>query len=373
MRRALTLRRAERRARADALPPPVGDAGLLEAAGPALEPAVLRLLRAAPRVERGWRRLLRGLKPGRDEYDALLRLDPGASQGLLRTSRDAYRSDVEARARAARRAGVPEGQAIAALGLYLEACLPFLRGRAELRALVRLTAAAQRLIAAGYAEERAAGQRQLEDRERQKLASDLHDEVGADLIVLKMYVEAIALELSKGGGAAVGPKLAEALVLISHAIESVRRLTLDLGPAFLEALGFLPALRSFVRQFSVRTGIDVRLEEPGAPVELPASHETALYRVLRGALSNVAKHSKASHVTVALHGGDGVLTMSVQDDGQGFETRGLDAGRGFGLGAMRERIRELRGRLTIESRVARRRGQRPGTRLEVRLPLGKSG
>jgi signal transduction histidine kinase len=84
----------------------------------------------------------------------------------------------------------------------------------------------------------------------------------------------------------------------------------------------------------------------------------------------VAKHSKATHVTVTLRSEDGVLTMSVEDDGQGFDTRGTDAERGFGLGAMRERIRELHGRLEIVSRTPRRRG-RSGTRLEVRLPLGK--
>jgi signal transduction histidine kinase len=372
MRRALKFARPERRARADALPRPNAGAALLEEAQRPLQHALLRIERTASRIERSWRRLLRGLEPGRDEYDALLGLDPGACYRQLATSHDAYRAAVESRARALMRAGVAEGHAIAGVALYLEACLACLRGPAEVRAMVRLTSATQRFVAAGYGEERATGMRRLEDRERQKLASDLHDEVGADLIVLKMYVEMIAMELAKGGVAAVGPKLAEALVLISHAIESVRRLTLDLGPAFLEALGFLPALRSFVRQFSVRTGIKVRLEEPAAPPRLPVSHETALYRVLRGALSNVAKHSKATSVTVRLSSQDDVLTMTVEDDGQGFDARGFDAGRGFGLGAIRERIRELHGRFALESHVARRRGERSGTRLEVRLPMGKA-
>jgi signal transduction histidine kinase len=371
MRRALTASRAERRARPDELPSPNAGAALLAEAQRPLQQALARLGRNAARIERTWLRLLRGLKASREEYDALTKLTPGACYGLLTTSQEAYRAAVEARAHMLMRTGAPEGHAIAAVALYLEACLPVLSGPAELRALVRLTSATQRLVATGYGEERAAGMRRLDDRERQKLASDLHDEVGSDLIVLKMYVEAIAMELAKGGAAAVGAKLAEALVLISHAIESVRRLTLDLGPAFLEALGFLPALRSVVRQFSVRTGIQVQLEEPEAPLTLPASHETALYRVLRGALSNVAKHSKAKHVTVSLKSDDDVLAMSVADDGQGFDTHGPDVERGFGLGAMRERIRELHGRLTIESKRARGRGKPSGTRLEVRLPLGR--
>jgi signal transduction histidine kinase len=216
-----------------------------------------------------------------------------------------------------------------------------------------------------------AGLRGLDDRERQKLSGDLHDEVGADLIVLKLYIEMIALELAKGSVAPVGPKLQEALVLIAHAIDSVRRLTLDLGPAFLDSLGFLPALRSFVRQFSLRTGIKVELDEKDAPASMPASHETTLYRVLRGALSNVAKHSKARHVTVTLRGKGDVFVMVVEDDGKGFDVRAQRPERSFGFTAMRERVRGLRGRLHVRSRSAVRRGEKSGTRIEVRLPLRK--
>jgi signal transduction histidine kinase len=189
--------------------------------------------------------------------------------------------------------------------------------------------------------------------------------------VLKLYVEMIASELAKGSRRPLGPKLEETLALIAHAIESVRRLTLDLGPAFLDTLGFLPALRGFVRQFSQRTGIKVRLEESGAPVSMPTSHETALYRVLLGALSNVAKHSKARHATVALSRKGTVFAMSVEDDGHGFDVRAVSPDSSFGLTAMRERVRGLHGRLSIRSRRARRRGESSGTRIEVRLPLRK--
>jgi two-component system NarL family sensor kinase len=178
----------------------------------------------------------------------------------------------------------------------------------------------------------------------------------------------IAVELEQGG-AGVGPKLQEALALIAHAIESVRRLTLDLGPAFLDAVGFLPALRGFVRQFSQRTGIKVELEETDAPISLPPSHETALYRVVRGALSNVAKHSSARHAQVSLASEADVLVMTVEDDGRGFDVRAQDPEHSVGLSAMRERIRGLRGRLKVESWTSLRRGDRSGTRIEVRLPL----
>jgi signal transduction histidine kinase len=329
------------------------------------------------RIERAWRSLLHRLEPSPDEHDKLAALDLGACYQQLSlggragsaTGDEAYRLAIERGARTLVRTAVPEDHALAAVGLYLEACLRYLDRPAEARALIRLTAATQGVVAAGYREERVAGLRRLDDRERQKLSGDLHDEVGADLVVLKLYVEMIAVELAKGSVAPVGPKLQEALALIAHAVESVRRLTLDLGPAFLETLGFRAALRSFVRQFSLRTGIKVDLQETDAPIAMPASHETAVYRVLRGALSNVAKHSKARRVTVTLRGTPEVFVMIVEDDGKGFDVRAQGRDRSFGLTAMRERIRDLRGRLSIESRNTGRRGGKSGTRIAVRLPL----
>jgi len=383
--RALKDRRASPSRRLRAADCPVGD-------DPAAAPSffagvrgplrrVLERLDAEPQTTtRAWRGLLRRLNPSRDDYNGLATLDlPAcyrhllfAEQAGLAKGDAAYCLAVERAAKALIRQGVPEDQAIAAVGLFLEACLSRAKGPIETRALVRLTSATQRLISAGYGEARATGLSRLDDRERQKLSADLHDEVGADLVVLKLYVEMISLELAQGSVNLIAPKLQEALVLIAHSIEAIRRLTLDLGPASLESLGFLPALRSVVRQFSKRTGIKVELLEPTTRLNLPPSYEAAVYRVLLGALSNVAKHSKARHVTVALKGGGNVFLMTVLDDGRGFDVTGHDPDRSFGLTAMNERIRSLHGRLRIESRIASRRGDVSGTRIEVRLPMRKT-
>jgi signal transduction histidine kinase len=338
-----------------------------------------RLGQDSRRIERAWLALLHRLEPTRDEYDALAAMDlAGCYLNLKAVGRpnvasgdEAYRLGVERAVRNLLRSGVADDVAVAAVALYLEACLGCMDRAATARPLVRLTSVTQRLVLSGYAEERTASLRRIDDRERQKVSGALHDEVGADLVVLKLYVEMITVELAKGSVAPVGAKLREALALIAHAIESVRRLTLDLGPAFLDSLGFLPALRSFLRQFALGTGIRIELQGAELPVALPASHETALYRVLRGALSNVAKHSKARHVSVTLRRVRGVFVMIVEDDGKGFDLRALGSGRSFGFTAMRERIRGLHGHLSIESWTAPRRGRKAGTRIEVRLPLRK--
>ena len=364
-----------------AAPPPSG-AGeisrLLQGTRRPLRRALERLDRDQRRIARAFRALLRRFGPRCEDLVTLATIDPlacyrslsGSGRGSAEGD-EAYRLAVERGALILLRSGVHEDRAIAAVGLHLEASLGSLKQPGEVRAMVRLASATQGLIAAAYCEDRVTGLRRLDDRERQKLSGDLHDEVGADLVVLKLYVEMIASELTKGSRKPLGPKLEEALALIAHAIESVRRLTLDLGPAFLDALGFFPALRNFVRQFSQRTGIRVRLGEPEAPVVLPAGHETALYRILLGALSNVAKHSKAREATVTLRGAGSAFVMTVEDDGKGFDVRAQSPEGSFGLSAMRERVRGLHGRLSVRSRRAHRGGEGSGTRIEVRLPLRK--
>jgi signal transduction histidine kinase len=324
-----------------------------------------------------WCRLLRRLAPGRDEFEPLsrLRLDAHYQEHLKNGDEDAFVQALRQEGRSLAADGVPADQAVAAIALHLESGLgQLLAGGTDERAvplsLARLAGVAQSALLGGYAEGRVAGWQRLDDSERLKLSRDLHDEIGADLVVLKLYVEMMALELGHGNVDALGPKLQEALDLVSRTIESVRRLTLDLGPAMLEQVGFLPAVRLYCRRFASRTGIRIEVHDAGMPGEIPSSHETALYRVMQGALSNVVKHSRARQVRLSVGGyRDAVVVMIIEDDGAGFDPRQRSAHGGFGLTAMRERIQSLGGRLHVESRTTRSSRHGPGTRIEIDLPL----
>lgn len=336
--------------------------------------ALERLCADSHRANRAFRRLI--LHLGLRRSHPLMTVDLQACYRLLASEGpvsakgdEGFCRMVERAALTVMRAGLTEGEAIAVLALHLEAGLASLQDPRQSRALMRLTSVAQGLVAAAYCESRLAGLRSLDDRERQKASGDLHDEVGAHLIVLKLYLEMIVSVVAKGHNPSLLAKLNEALDLIAHAVEAVRRLTLELGPAFLDTLGFLPVLRNFVRQFSQRTGIKVTLHEPTTPIRLSSGHEAALYRVLMGALSNVAKHSKARHAIVTLHRAGSAVVMVVEDDGRGFDVKARVPEPSFGLNAMKERVQGLDGRLTVRSWRAARGGQRKGTRVEVRLPL----
>ena len=133
----------------------------------------------------------------------------------------------------------------------------------------------------------------------------------------------------------------------------------------------MPAVKLYARQFAKRTGIKVRLDAARMRAKLPAGYETALYKVLQGALSNVVAHADAHRVKITLTSGQDSVTMKIEDDGRGFNVgRKLRAPRqSFGLRAMRERVELLGGAIHFASRPARRRADCRGTTIELHLPL----
>jgi signal transduction histidine kinase len=291
--------------------------------------------------------------------------------------------------------GVSLDCTVTALNRLYESCLAVLRGRsphtaAPLLALTRLHAVIAVLMVGGYAgESTTAGETAAQtnpdrtgaprpaasayvtrvyEQERRRLSRDLHDDVGHDLMLIKLYLEMMLLETNGHGD--VPPRLTETIGLVSHAIDAVRRLILDLGPAVFENLGFIPAVRSYISQFSARTNIDIALLEGDIPPDIPSALQVALYRVLQGALSNVFKHSSADRVRVSLGSGEGsVLCMKIEDNGIGFDVTPEMISRSFGLTAMRERVEVLGGSFHIHSTLAGPRAGTHGTTIEVDLPL----
>ena len=319
----------------------------------------------------------------------------GLARGLRSSTYPAFRQRVQKYgAELAQRCGRVD-LAMAAFNRLFETCLPYLAANSTKRAtpilaLARLHALVGLLLISGYTGQWAAGKKTLveaslseaEDRfrdastyitriyeqERKRLSQDLHDEVGHDLILVKLYLEMLVLEAK--AYPAVQPRLAEAIALVSHAIDSVRRMGLDLGPAIFDDLGFLPAVKSYISHFSARTRIPVNLRQGYVPEQIPMSHQIALYRLMQGALSNVLQHSRAKNVSVSLGSmKDAVLIMVIDDDGVGFDSDRTPGPRSFGLSAMRDRVEALGGRIHIQSRRAGSSSKTHGTRIEIDLPL----
>lgn len=209
----------------------------------------------------------------------------------------------------------------------------------------------------------------VEERERRKIAAELHDSIGQVLAFLKIELG----DLLRGGP----PKelthaLRHAREQVSLAIKQARTLTFDISPPELYALGLGPAIEELGERLSKQGDYEFQFESPAEIAPLYDQVKVLLYRSVRELLVNAAKHARAKVVKVALSTVDDYVQVTVEDDGTGFQPPDIAASPGgssggFGLFSIRERLAHMGGRLEIESR------RRSGTIIRLFAPLEKRG
>ncbi len=182
--------------------------------------------------------------------------------------------------------------------------------------------------------------------ERNRLARDLHDSVKQQIFSVAMQIGATRTLLKRDPSAAEA-RLKEAQKLVNLAQQELTSLIKELRPAALQGQGMVAALRELVTQWTQQTGIVATLRVEGSEI-LPQTVEEALFRVAQEALSNVARHSKATLVQMELATIDDAVTLSIADNGPGFDPAHRD-GTGVGLRSMRERMKPLGGDMRVES------------------------
>jgi PAS domain S-box-containing protein len=198
--------------------------------------------------------------------------------------------------------------------------------------------------------------RAQEDTQR-KIARELHDQIGQMLTGLKLMLEADDVAL-------LGRQSAEAVALVDQLMDRVHGLTLDLRPPALDRLGLLPALAGFIQRFSDSTRVHVDFAHSAIERRFPPDVETAAFRIVQEALTNVARHAAASRASVRVRASAEILSVEVEDGGAGFDpARASAEERTAGLAGMQERAAALGGTLRIDS------APEEGTRILAELPL----
>ncbi len=199
------------------------------------------------------------------------------------------------------------------------------------------------------------------EEEAKRIARELHDEAGQLLACVHMALEELALDLQPPDRSAFDKIRA----LLYQIEEQLRRIAHEVRPTILDDLGLVPALEFLAQGVAARTGLTVRVTGSTSG-RLPPVVETTLYRIVQEALTNAARHAKATGVTVHLaHEGELIL-CAVQDDGVGFDAASVlarNGGHGLGLIGMRDRREPLTGTLRIVSSPGR------GTRILITVPL----
>lgn len=247
---------------------------------------------------------------------------------------------------------VSRGILLVLVGLFLRSVV---RQAARVQSLSDTLAATRDELAAA---ERVAGK--LE--ERQRVARDLHDTVTQGVSAAIMHLES-AEQLLPPTATSAGAQLAWARGLARESLDDLRRIIGALRPELLEHTELPEAIARAGERWSERTGIPVRTSIVGFALPLHAEADITMLRAVQEALANVWKHARAAHVVVTLSYMGERVALDVRDDGDGFVPVDARTESGFGLRAMRERVAELGGELTIESEPG------AGTTVSVMLPM----
>jgi signal transduction histidine kinase len=208
----------------------------------------------------------------------------------------------------------------------------------------------------------------IQDEERRRVARDLHDTVGQTLTALKLTLS--ALEDAVVQFPQTSDFFADLNRLADQALQEIRSTSYLLHPPLLDEAGFAAAAAWYIDGFNKRSPIQVKLQLPEG-IRLPGSVEIVLFRVLQESLTNITKHAGSATVDVFLQLDKNVISLSVRDYGKGISAErlakmnGCGSDVGVGIAGMRERLKELGGRLEIES-------DSTGTLLKASIPSPKA-
>lgn len=323
----------------------------------------MALVQAGGRYLRANRALCRLLGRSEEELRQLTVLDVtypedrAVSDQLLRRSLDGDRPAYELEKRYMRPDGSPVWVMVSATLLRDAAGKPicFLGQVLDLSERKRAAEERERLLA------RLA---EVEERERARIARELHEGLGQLLMSI-----ALAAQSLEDSGTHPDGRVAALRKVADEAVATARTLAYELRPLDLSTFGLEAAVSRLAVDLEVRTGVPIGFHGAGLDRALPAHIETAVYRIVQESLTNALKHADATSISIVLDGSDSQLIAIVEDDGTGFDCAApLAVGRcGMGMVHMRERARLVGGELLVESEPGE------GTTVRVIVPLPSGG
>ncbi|MBN1813201.1 MAG: PAS domain-containing protein [Anaerolineae bacterium] len=209
----------------------------------------------------------------------------------------------------------------------------------------------------------------VQEAERRRMARELHDQVGQNLTALGINLNMLRSHLAQAPESAQSC-LDDLLALVKETTVRIRGVMADLRPPELDDYGLLAALRWYADQVGTRADLAVTVEGEDFYPRLPSQRETTLFRIAQEALTNVVKHAQATQATVTVEAGEGLVRMTIVDDGVGFDLASLeeaDAASHWGLLTMRERAQAVGAHWCVEPIPGE------GTRVVVEMARSRGG
>ena len=209
----------------------------------------------------------------------------------------------------------------------------------------------------------------IQENERQRIATDLHDGLGQSLTLIMLQLDEYSALLAANEIVEAEKSLKQLKLKVQYVFGELRRIAMDLRPSTLDDLGILATLSWFFRELeSACRGMKIEKNLMVHERNIPASIKIPIFRILQEATNNIVKHAKADHIRFSLIYADETLKLSIEDNGQGFDpfeaSRGRSYSKGIGLASMRERANISGGTYRIDSAI----GQ--GTRISITWPCG---
>jgi PAS domain S-box-containing protein len=206
-----------------------------------------------------------------------------------------------------------------------------------------------------------------QEKERQRISHELHDDIGQSLTAISLNLESINLD--KRHEAKLKDRIKDSQKLVQKTIDDVHRFSYALRPPIIDDLGLIPALQSQAENFQKRTGIIVKIKGSKEVENTTSEIKTILYRVFQEGLNNIAKHSKASTARIVLRIEDHSIILEISDNGKGFDTDKVPnmSEKGYlGLQGIEERVKLVGGSLQLQSNF------KSGTTLIVKTPYAEA-
>ncbi|MBM3298922.1 MAG: sensor histidine kinase, partial [Deltaproteobacteria bacterium] len=208
-----------------------------------------------------------------------------------------------------------------------------------------------------------------QERERERIALDLHDQVAQSLSGLRLALQRVCDDV-RSVKPELSDRVAEMSELVRDMVKDVRNISYELRPPGLDELGLVSTVQQYFREFPVKNRLAVEFAFQGfEELQLDFDTEINLFRVIQEALNNAARHAHAEKVIVQLRASQSEILLSIKDDGKGFDVRrelaAAIADKRMGLWCMEQRIGLLGGRMHVTSSPA------SGTEIVVEVPLGE--
>lgn len=206
-----------------------------------------------------------------------------------------------------------------------------------------------------------------QEEERKTISRELHDDIAQTLTGINVHLATLKKEATVNTRG-LKKKISNTQRIVNRSVEIVHQFARKLRPTMLDDLGLIPALSSFIKEFSKRTGIRVKFSAFPGVEQAESAKRTVLYRVVQAALTNVAQHAKARHVKVSIQLDGSDMLLNVHDDGKSFRVQNVlfaKKNKRLGLLGMRERVEMVGGIFSVVSEP------RKGTRIHARIPFVK--